>query len=82
MRTEDFCMKAIPAYFVMTAFVYFFVGETSHLHFLEFRAAKSLSMLLETLKGGGLVISGLMVISFVLFFAFYLIIRKKAVAKK
>lgn len=82
MRTEDFCIKAIPAYFVMTAFVYFFVGETSHLHFLEFRAAKSLSMLLETLKGGGLVISGLMVISFVLFFAFYFIIRKKAVVKK
>lgn len=82
MRTEDFCMKAIPAYFVMTAFVYFFIGDTSSLNFLEFRAAKSLSMLLETLKGGGLIISGLMVISFVLFFAFYFIIRKKAVSKK
>lgn len=82
MRTEDFCMKAIPAYFILTTFVYFFIGDTSSLHFLEFKAAKSLSMLLETLKGGGLVISGLMVISFVLFFAFYLIIRKKAVVKK
>ena len=82
MRTEDFCIKVLPAYLAMTAFVYFFTCVTSHLHFLEFRAAKSLSMLLETLKGGGLVISGLMVISFVLFFAFYLIIRKKAVVKK
>lgn len=75
-------MKAIPAYLVLTAFVYFFIGDTSSLHFLEFRAAKSLSMLLETLKGGGLVISGLMVISFILFFVFYFIIRKKAVSKK
>ncbi len=82
MRTEDFCMKAIPAYLFMTAFVYFFIGDTSSLHFLEFRAAKSLSMLLETLKGGGLVITGLMVISFVLFFGFYFAVRKKAVSKK
>ena len=83
MRTEDFCMKAIPAYFVATAAAYFFTGDSSHAHLLiiDYAKIKSPSVFLETLRSGELVITSLMVVSFVLFFAFWLAARKKAVKK-
>ena len=83
MRTEDFCMKAIPAYFVVTAAAYFFTGDSSHAHLLiiDYAKIKSPSVFLETLRSGELVITSLMVVSFVLFFAFWLAARKKAVKK-
>lgn len=84
MRTEDFCMKAIPAYFIATAAAYFFSGNSSHAYLLiiEPYAVKSPSAFLETLKSGELVITCLMVISFILFFVFWSIARKKTVRKK
>lgn len=84
MRTEDFCMKAVPAYFIATSIAYFFTGNSSHAYLLiiDYAKVKSPSVLLETLKSGELVITGLMVISFILFFAFWLAARKKAVKEK
>ncbi len=83
MRTEDFCMKAIPAYFIATAAAYFFTGDSSHAHLLiiDYAKIKSPSVFLETLRSGELVITTLMVVSFALFFAFWLAARKKAVKK-
>lgn len=84
MRTEDFCMKAIPAYFIATAAAYFFTGNSSHAYLLIIDPAKikSPSVFLETLKSGELVITCLMVISFILFFVFWGVARKKAVKEK
>lgn len=84
MRTEDFCMKAVPAYFVATAASYFFSGNSSHAHLLilDYAKFKSPSVLFAALKSGEMVITGLMVISFILFFVFWLIARKKAVREK
>lgn len=84
MRTEDFCMKAVPAYFIATAAAYFFTGNSSHAYLLIIDPAKvkSPSVFLETLKSGELVITCLMVISFILFFALWFAARKKAVKEK
>ncbi|MBO5859046.1 MAG: hypothetical protein J6R20_04650 [Clostridia bacterium] len=71
-RCEDFCTLAAPLYFVTTGIIYFgasFNKRTDIL--LLFRGIKNPSMLLETLKEGGCIITILMIIAFILFFGFW-----------
>lgn len=81
MRTEDFCMKAAPAYFSITGILYFFTGNAYILK-LPFRKIKNLSALTGMLRDGSFITLLLMILSFVLFYILYFSACKKAVRKK
>lgn len=79
MRCEDFCMKAVPAYFAATGIIYFTASYNKRMDILTlFRGIKNPSALLETLKDGGCVITILMIISFILFYIFWFTASKSA----
>ena len=73
MRTEDFCMKAAPVYFFLTGIIYFFTDEAS-----LWQVIKNPSSLLNVTRDAGIVLIVLMVVSFALFYAFFIPARKKA----
>ncbi len=71
-RCEDFCTLAAPIYFAATGIIYFGASYNKRMDILTlFRGIKNPSMLLETLKDGGCVITILMIIAFILFFGFW-----------
>lgn len=81
MRTEDFCLRAIPVYFAVTAVNYLFLGESGIYHGLYLKL-KGSPTFLEMLKSGELTIIVTMLASLVLFVIFYSILCKKAVRRK
>ncbi len=81
VRTEDFCLKAAPVYFAVTAIAYFFMGD-SNITTLPFAEMKSLSSFLGMIRDGSVLIPVIMVISFILFYILYLAVSKKAIKKK
>ncbi len=81
MRTEDFCLKAAPAYFGITGILYFFTGDAYILKF-PFREIKNLSALTGMLRDGSFITLLIMILSFVLFYILYFSACKKAVRKK
>ncbi len=79
MRNEDFCMKATPSYFAATGIIYFAASYHKRMDILTlFRGIKNPSALLETLKGGGCVITILMIVAFILFYIFWFAASKPA----
>ena len=71
-RCEDFCTLAAPIYFAATGIIYFGASYNKRMDILTlFRGIKNPSMLLETLKDGGCVITILMIIAFILFYGFW-----------
>ena len=80
MRTEDFCLKAAPAYFGITGILYFFTGD-AYIKF-PFREIKNLSALTGMLRDGSFITLLIMILSFVLFYILYFSACKKAVRKK
>lgn len=71
-RCEDFCTLAAPIYFAATGIIYFGASYNKRMDILTlFRGIKNPSMLLETLKDGGCVITILMIIAFILFYCFW-----------
>lgn len=81
MRTEDFCMKAAPVYFGATGILYFFTGNAYIINF-PFSQIKSLPALARAAGDGEVVTTLIMLLSFVLFYAFYFAARKKSVSKE
>lgn len=83
VRTEDFCLKAVPVYFIVSAVNYFFLTDTGIYTDLIFKLkAKGPSSFLGMLKSGEITVVTVMMVSFVLFLALYFIVSKKAVKKK
>lgn len=82
MRTEDFCLKAIPVYFLVTAVLYFIFSDSGIFYCIPFAEIKSFASLLEMIRSGRILIVTLMIVSFVVFNALYLAVSKKAVKKK
>ncbi len=71
-RGEDFGTLAAPLYFLATGIIYFGASYNKRMDILTlFRGIKNPSMLLETLKDGGCIITILMIISFILFYGFW-----------
>ncbi|MBQ2848244.1 MAG: hypothetical protein IJE74_08315 [Clostridia bacterium] len=81
VRTEDFCLKAMPVYFAVTAFIYFCTGDNNILS-LPYAQMKSPSSIFALIRDGSILIPAIMLVSIVLFYALYGIISKKAVRKK
>ncbi len=71
-RPEDFCIAAAPVYFAATAVIYFTASFNKRTDLITlFKGIKNPSMLLETLKDGGCVITILMLAALVIFFIFW-----------
>lgn len=81
VRTEDFCLKAAPVYFAVTAFGYFCTGDNNILS-LPYAQMKNPSSILALIRDGSILIPVIMLISIVLFYLLYGIVSKKAVKKK
>mgnify|MGYP003296619521 CR=1 FL=1 len=81
-RTEDFCLKAIPAYIFVTAVLYFLLGDSAIYFAVPFAEIKSFASFAEMIRSGQILIPAIMVVSFVVFNLFYLAVSKKAVKKK
>ena len=70
MRCEDFCMKAAPVYFLITAFNYFVVEtDGSFAHALS--VIKNPSPFISMARDQGVILLALMLASFVVFYALY-----------
>lgn len=80
VRTEDFCLKAIPVYFAVTAFGYFCTGDSNILS-LPYAQMKNPSSILGLIRDGSIFIPAIMLLSIVLFYVLYGFISKKAVKK-
>ncbi len=81
MRTEEFCMKAAPVYFLVTSLVYFVIdtdGSFAH----AFSVMKNPSPFSEMARDASIILLGVMMISFVLFYVLYRLASKRAVKKK
>lgn len=81
MRTEDFCIKAAPVYFLVTGILYFFTGNAYILK-LPFAEIKNPSSLLGMIRDGSLTVVALMIVSFILIYVLYFAVSKRAVKKK
>ena len=81
VRTEDFCLKAAPVYFAVTAFGYFCTGENNILT-LPYAQMKNPSSIFALIRDGSIFIPVIMIVSIVLFYVLYGIVSKKAVKKK
>ena len=81
LRTEDFCLKAMPVYFAVTAVVYFCTGDNNILS-LPYAQMKNPSSILGLIRDGSIFIPVIMLASIVLFYAVYGFVAKKAVRKK
>ena len=82
VRTEDFCLKALPVYVFVTAILYFIFSDSGIFYTIPFAEIKSFSSFIEMIRSGKILIVTLMALSFVLFNAIYLGVSKKAVKKK
>lgn len=82
IRTEDFCLKAIPAYFAITAILYFVFSDSGIFYCIPFAEINSTASLLEMIRSGRILIVTIMLVSFVLFNVIYYAVSKKAVRKK
>lgn len=81
VRTEDFCLKAAPVYFAVTAFGYFCTGDNNILS-LPYAQMKNPSSIFSLIRDGSILIPAIMLVSLVLFYVLYGFISKKAVKKK
>lgn len=81
VRTEDFCLKAIPVYFAVSAFGYFCTGDNNILS-LPYAQMKNPSSIFGLIKDGSIFIPAIMLVSIVLFYVLYAVVAKKAVKKK
>lgn len=86
-RGEDFGVVAAPLYFFATGIIYFGASYNKRMDILTlFRGIKNPSMLLETLKEGGCIITILMVIAFIIFYCFWFAAaasaKKKQISEK
>ena len=81
IRTEDFCLKAIPVYFAVSAFGYFCTGDNNILS-LPYAQMKNPSSILGLIRDGSIFIPVIMLVSIVLFYVLYAVVAKKAVKKK
>ncbi|MBQ2904927.1 MAG: hypothetical protein IJE48_11080 [Clostridia bacterium] len=81
VRTEDFCLRAMPVYFAVSAFVYFCTGDSNILS-LPYAQMKNPSSIFALIRDGSIFIPALMLISIPLFYLLYGYISKKAVKKK
>ncbi len=81
VRTEDFCLKAMPVYFAVSAFVYFCTGDSNILS-LPYAQMKNPSSIFALIRDGSIFIPALMLVSIPLFYVLYGYISKKAVKKK
>jgi hypothetical protein len=82
MRTEDFCLRAIPVYFLVTAVLYFVLGDSAIYFAVPFAEMKSFASSFEMIRSGEILIPAIMVVSFVVFNILYLAVSKKAIKKK
>ncbi len=82
IRTEDFCLKAIPPYIATTALLYFIFSDSGIFYSIPFGEIKSFASLWEMIRSGEILIVTLMLISFVVFNVLYFAVSKKAVKKK
>ena len=82
IRTEDFCLKAIPVYFFVTAILYFVLGDSAIYFTVPFAEMKSFASSLEMIRSGEILIPVIMVVSFAVFNLLYLAVSKKAIKKK
>ena len=81
VRTEDFCLKAIPVYFAAAAFAYFCMGDNNILS-LPYAEMKNPSSIFALIRDGSIFIPAIMLVSIPLFYVLYGYISKKAVKKK
>ncbi len=81
VRTEDFCLKAIPVYFAVSAFGYFCTGDNNILS-LPYAQMKNPSSILGLIRDGSIFIPAIMLVSIVLFYVLYAVVAKKAVKRK
>ena len=81
VRTEDFCLKAIPVYFAVSAFGYFCTGDNNILS-LPYAQMKNPSSIFGLIRDGSIFIPAIMLLSIVLFYVLYAVVAKKAVKKK
>ena len=81
VRTEDFCLKAMPVYFAVTAFGYFCTGDNNILS-LPYAQMKNPSSILGLIRDGSIFIPAIMLVSIVLFYVLYAVVAKKAVKRK
>lgn len=70
MRSEDFCLKAAPIYFLIMGIMYFFTGN-AYIIRMPYAQMKSPSAFLGMIRDGTLVMTLLMILSFILFYIFY-----------
>lgn len=82
IRTEDFCLKAVPVYFSVTALLYFVFSDSGIFYCIPFAEINSPASLLEMIRSGRILIVTIMLVSFVLFNLIYFATVKKAVKKK
>ena len=84
MRTEDFCLRALPLYILAIGGIYFLTGDslTENLITFPYGALKNPSEILGLLRNGQWVVLSLVVTAFILFYAFWFAASKKAVKKK
>lgn len=81
VRTEDFCLKAMPVYFAVSAFIYFCTGDSNILS-LPYAQMKNPSSIIALIRDGSIFIPVIMIISIILFYVIYGFVSKKAVKKK
>lgn len=82
IRTEDFCLKAVPVYFTITAALYFIFSDSGVFYSIPFAEITSPASFFEMIRSGRILIVMLMLLSFVLFNIIYFSVAKKAVKKK
>ena len=82
IRTEDFCLKAIPVYFFVTAVLYFVLGDSAIYFTVPFAEMKSFASSVGMIRSGEILIPAIMVVSFIVFNLLYLSVSKKAIKKK
>lgn len=82
VRTEDFCLRAVPVYFAVTAVLYFFLSDSGIFFSVPFEKINSPSSFFGMIRSGEILIVTLMAVSFILFNILYLAASKKAVKKK
>jgi len=81
-RTEDFCLKAAPLYFIVTALLYFVFSDSGVFKAIPFAEINSPASLLEMIRSGRILIITIMLISFALFNFIYFTVLKKCIRKK
>ena len=82
IRTEDFCLKAIPVYFAITAILYFIFSDSGIFYCIPFAEINSPASLFEMIRSGRILIITIMLISFALFNFIYFAVLKKCIKKK